>query len=396
MKALHIFLFFTAFFLFSCSPSKENQEVKHQVKSIDTPRAVVSIPPIDTFYNNIAQLLGGQDTLINYKNNLWDKSFIKKYALKVKKKYNQIEVNRLQKIAKWNELNLKRNNQSDSNFVFYPFSGGDFIHLKWLYPMATEYFMIAREDVGSIPNLYVKDAAFVNKYLNDIDTVLRDIYFKSYFITKNMEIDTKSRTLVNGMLPLIIWALAITENEILDISFFNISDSSDVVYDRNANNPQKNHDGVEIVFRMKDSNVSRKLIYLSCDISDNGFKKSPRFYSYIIKKLPFNCNSFVKSASYLLHYQSFKTIRDIIQERSNFLVQDDTGIPYKYFKDENWNVELFGKYTKPVKDFSEERVFQKDLDSAYKNEKYFKGNLDFSLGYHWGSNFQNQMVLKKK
>ena len=55
---------------------------------------------------------------------------------------------------------------------------------------------------------------------------------------------------------------------------------------------------------------------------------------------------------------------------------------------------MFGLYEKPVDDFSQ-GVFQKELDSAYKSEKYYKGQIDFSLGYHWGSKKQNQMVLKK-
>ena len=108
-----------------------------------------------------------------------------------------------------------------------------------------------------------------------------------------------------------------------------------------------------------------------------------------------NCNSFVKSASYLLHYITFKQIRDLIKNKSQFLVQDDTGIPFSnLIQDKCWKIELFGKYEKPVKDFSE-NLFQSDLDSAFKNESYFKGNIDFSLGYHWGSQNQNQMVLRK-
>jgi myo-inositol-1-phosphate synthase len=57
------------------------------------------------------------------------------------------------------------------SFVFYPFSGGDFIHLFWLYPNASEYLMVAREDVGHMPNLYNNDAKFCAEYLNDIDFV---------------------------------------------------------------------------------------------------------------------------------------------------------------------------------------------------------------------------------
>ena len=63
------------------------------------------------------------------------------------------------------------------------------------------------------------------------------------------------------------------------------------------------------------------------------------------------CNTFVKSASYLMHYRSFNMIREIVLEKSISLFQDDTGIPFKYMKNRDLNVQCFGKYVKPIKDF---------------------------------------------
>jgi len=41
-------------------------------------------------------------------------------------------------------------------------------------------------------------------------------------------------------------------------------------------------------------------------------------------------------------------------------------------------------------------IYQKQLDDAYKNSAYYKGGLKFSLGYHWSSKNQNQLVAIKK
>ena len=382
----------------ACSNEQENKKVEFiKIDTIEKNKKSenlnIHLSPIDTFYNNLTQLLGGKDTVFSFSNN-WDTEFIKKYARKVNEKYKKIETNRLKKMGDWNQKNLKRNNQSDTSFVFYPFSGGDFIHLSWMFPKATQYLMVAQEDVGNIPDLYNQDSKFVNKYLSEIDTVLRDIYYKSYFITKNMIEDTKVRSKVNGMLPLIIWALARTEHEIVSIKFGNVNPNG--VIEFAAGIDQKNKPkAVEIMFRKKNTVITKTLTYVSCNISDQGFNSESKFYTYLNNKIPKNCNSFVKSASYLLHYITFKQIRDLIKNKSQFLVQDDTGIPFSnLIQDKCWKIELFGKYEKPVKDFSE-NLFQSDLDSAFKNESYFKGNIDFSLGYHWGSQNQNQMVLKK-
>jgi hypothetical protein len=106
-------------------------------------------------------------------------------------------------------------------------------------------------------------------------------------------------------------------------------------------------------------------------------------------------NSFVKAASYLMHYKTFSEIRNVILDHSVVHIQDDTGIPFKYFDTEKSTIRLYGKYVTPVKDFSES-LFQEDLDSAFNNSSYYAGKLPFSMGYHWGSKDQNQMVVLRK
>ena len=372
------------------------QRNKHQpVQQMAPPQAIakkdsVVEAPVDSFYNNITQLIGGNDTVLSY-NPKWDLKKVKEYAKNVSSKTKRIEGNRLMPLIEWNKANLERNKTSDSSFAFYPFSGGDFIHLNWLYPNASEYLLAAREDVGSVPNLLDKNTEAVLSYLNDVDFVLRDIYSKSYFITKNMSADTKVDTQVNGMLPLILWAVSRTNHEVLSLNYKNIDETGVAV---DADLTKGKPSAVVISVRHKVTRKIKRITYLSCDISDKGFKAKPNNFTFLSNTIPSNCNSFVKSASYLLHYDSFKQIRDFILNKSKFLVQDDTGIPFKYFNSEAWTGELFGTYVLPVKDFSE-NLFQTDLLSAYKGSNY-KGPLNFSLGYHWGGqNRQNQMVFIK-
>ena len=376
---------------YSLVPSKKVEPVQASSPAKISKKDSVVETPIDSFYNNITQLIGGNDTLLSY-NKKWNANKIKPYAKNVTSKTKRIEGNRLMPLMEWNKVNLERNKTSDSSFAFYPFSGGDFIHLNWLYPNATEYLLVAREDVGSVPNLLDQNTDSVLSYLQDVDFVLRDIYSKSYFITKNMSSDTKVDTQVNGMLPLILWAVSRTNHEVLSLNYKNI-DANGVAVE--ADMTKGKPSAVVISVRHKVTRKIKRITYLSCDISDKGFKSEPNNFTFLSNTIPANSNSFVKSASYLLHYDSFKQIRDFILNKSKFLVQDDTGIPYKYFNSETWTAELFGTYVIPVKDFSE-NLFQNDLLGAYKSEMY-KGPLTFSLGYHWGGqNRQNQMVFIKK
>ena len=96
-----------------------------------------------------------------------------------------------------------------------------------------------------------------------------------------------------------------------------------------------------------------------------------------------------------MHYSTFNEIRDLTLQKSKSILEDDTGIPYKYFDALQWDINLYGVYVMPVKDFSENR-FQEDLSEAYLEEDKYRGELSFSLGYHWGTQAQNQMLYVKK
>ncbi|MFM7855165.1 MAG: hypothetical protein ACKO96_25360, partial [Flammeovirgaceae bacterium] len=69
----------------------------------------------------------------------------------------------------------------------------------------------------------------------------------------------------------------------------------------------------------------------------------------------------------------------MILDKSAYLVQDDTGIPYRYFKAGTWRVELHGHYHKPINAFSA-KLYQQDLREAYEDSSLYKGELSFSLG----------------
>ena len=87
--------------------------------------------------------------------------------------------------------------------------------------------------------------------------------------------------------------------------------------------------------------------------------------------------TFVKAGSYLLHWNSFSTLRDLILDKSLFVLQDDTAVPYRFFKSGGWEVRLFGRYATPVKDFT--NVEQKDLREAYEEPKAKRQAPAFSL-----------------
>lgn len=378
--------------LISCGENTKREPAKKQKQS-ENPTETKA-PEIDKQLTHNIQLIAGMDTLLDYDHPEWDLVKLREYAREVNAKFEKMQSTRLDKVLAWNRNNIQNSGNTNGSFCFYPFSGGDFVHAKWLYPEADEYLLVAMEEVGTIPDLTKASNEEVLEYLGSVDDVLRDIYKRSYFITKNMINDIRESNRVDGMFPIIMWAAARSNHEIVSIVYFDIDPSGNTTPIAPENVTAKSR-AVEVEMIHKPTGKPKKITYLSADISDKGFGKHPGIKKFLENKVPSNCNSFVKSASYLMHYTTFSQIRKMVLDKSAILVQDDTGIPFDQLDQDTWNIELFGVYEKPVKDFAE-RLYQADLDSAYKNDKFYKGRLDFSLGYHWGSKNQNEMFIHRK
>jgi len=86
------------------------------------------------------------------------------------------------------------------------------------------------------------------------------------------------------------------------------------------------------------------------------------------------------AASYLLHDSQFEKMRTIILSSADYVIQDDTGIPYRFLQQSPWRVWLYGRYHKPIKRLR--YGYQADLESAYKAKSNLP-ELPFPFGYHW-------------
>jgi hypothetical protein len=105
--------------------------------------------------------------------------------------------------------------------------------------------------------------------------------------------------------------------------------------------------------------------------------------------------TYIKSASYLLHNGFMSNMKDLILKNSGWIVQDDTGMPYKFLSENNaWDIKLYGAYARPVSDFKWLSM-QKPLEEAFKDTSKV-GKLPFHLGYHWGSKKDVIIYASKK
>jgi hypothetical protein len=222
---------------------------------------------------------------------------------------------------------------------------------------------------------------------------LRDYCNKSYFITKNMITDFKNDTLP-GVTPLIATFLIKEKFKLISIKNFKLLKGGIKAYyspDSTAQLKDTSTIGVEINYT-KNNKDTLKIDYLSFNAQDNSLKSHSEITDFFEREIPLQTVSYLKSASYLLHYDEFSIIRNIVLKKSKSVLQDDTGIAYRFFNNKEWKFNLWGVYEKPIKDFS--GVFQKDLDSMYKSVTNIK-TLPFSMGYHYNNGNQNLILAER-
>jgi hypothetical protein len=251
--------------------------------------------------------------------------------------------------------------------MFYMFGGPDFPHANAFFPESKVYILSGLEPIGSIPGLSTLKGRDLSGSFQSLRTSL-DHYFQfGYFITKDMNKQLKAGKFT-GTLPLLYVFLARSGKAIREVKFVNLAGGGNVAPPGN-----KYPRGVRITFTGKDGRP-RQLYYFNTDLSNGGIAKSS-FLTFCAKQG--RGGALIKSGSYLLHNAGFTRVRDFLLQHSAVIVQDDTGIPFRYFKPGAWRLRAFGQYVEPIPVFKAH--YQKDMAAFFARSAE---RVNFGIGYH--------------
>ncbi len=206
---------------------------------------------------------------------------------------------------------------------------------------------------------------------------------------------------VYGTLPILYVFLARTGKSIHAVSFVSLDDEGNIeaadesgstiavkdatqrAIKRGSHNVTK---GVKIVYS-DGTHSNQTLYYYSTDLSDYGVRRSG--FLAFCNKLGV-ADSFIKSASYLMHRPSFTTVRNFLLGHSAVILQDDSGIPIVYFEPRKWRLQPFGRYVGPISRFV--RYDQPMMPYLFRDSI----PLDFGIGYRWRRNESNLLLAVKR
>jgi hypothetical protein len=303
--------------------------------------------------------------------------------------FKKEDTNTLAKVRDFSSARLSATHAT----MLYMFSGPDFLYATSFFPHATTYVLSGLEPVGDIPQLTGLPRASVDQTLHNLESSLYTILNLSFFITKNMQTQL-SEGPVFGTLPILYVFLARTGKTIHEASFVRIDGDGNFISPdetppagpgkRSA--PANTTSGVKIVFS-DGGGPLQTLYYFSTDLGDDGVKRSG--FLAFCDKLGV-ADSFIKSASYLLHNGGFATVRGFLLDHSATILQDDSGIPVVDFDPKKWQLQPFGRYLGPISIFPGD--YQPRLAELFRKDAI---PLDFGIGYRWQHNESNLLLAEK-
>lgn len=303
--------------------------------------------------------------------------------------WNHLEKSRLSKQRKWAIKEIHPTSQQTQT-LFYPFSGADYLNAGIFFPHAQRIVMIGLEPAGSPPSLSLLQGENGHKYFSSVRKALYSLMQWSFFQTKFMAKDFKSPDL-NGTVSLMMIFLVRNGQIIQDVKPAILDTQGNLVEKTFASFKKPDYPAVIVRYHSPGNSQTHELIYFSGDISDGGIDKNAPLKNYIFS-LPYE-SVYLKSASYLMHAENFSWIRSAIIKQAKHVLQDDSGIPFRYFPSDAWEHTLYGMYDKPIKLFSNR--FQKDYFTAYQDKSKIKP-LPFGIGYDWQESTSNLWFAHRK
>jgi hypothetical protein len=356
-----------------------------------TPPTPVSLCSVQAPYGQwgpLAQFISGLDsTAYSLSMSAEQKSSWSSYSKVASADWVNLQHRYLDRIAAWRDRALGKARLGD--VALYPFSGPDSANMFAFFPDAREYVMAGLEPVGCIP-AGVQD--YTSAYFSELRRSLEPVVALGFFRTNDMHREFAQGS-VNGVLPLLLFLMTREGYSVVDVKTIAITQTGQVTLSANSvdgsSPPNGETGGVAIQFSDPRHGL-RTLRYFSLNLQDSRIKRKPGTLKYF-RSLP-ETSTLVKSASYLMHKDYFSTIRDLILSKSRVVVEDDSGVPLRFFQPAAWDVRLYGSYAEPIELFR--NWHQEDLKAAFSSSKDVQP-LDFAIGYR-NRNQSNLLVAFRR
>ena len=267
--------------------------------------------------------------------------------------------------------------------VLYFFGGPDALTAMAYYPEAGDYLLGGLEPAGGLPPPESLDPVRMGAAFRNLHQASEVILSYGHFITKDMRTELEASEF-RGVLPLLLTFVAMSGGEVLDVCYFSIRKDGGVENSGGSAGATRGViPGVRVVFRRNPASAPQRIHYVQADVSDSALSGSVLAWASSFGR----GNVYLKAASYLMHEASFSKVRKFLLAHADSVLQDDSGIPLKFFQDGRWRRWFFGRYSGTLDLFK--KYHQPDMEKAFEGSD---GPLPFGTGYKWRFGESNLML----
>lgn len=293
------------------------------------------------------------------------------HAAELEKAWATLETKRLAPMRAWAKAELWPRIDPKRPLVYF-FGGPDAISADALYPEAPTLVLMGLERPGAEVALPALTPAQLEASLASLRATLRTTVSVSYFITSQMGADL-SKSAFKGVLPVLLFFLARNGEQVVQVDAVTVDGEGSVL--TLPAPPAEGLGGWRITFRRSEGAPLRQLFYLRLDLIDPVAEKAPGLFRFLERLGP--ANAYLKAASFILHDRHFSLVRNHLLEHSASVLQDDSGLPFKFLATPKWNLTLFGRYSPPRETFKGH--VQPELAKAFEQAR--PPALPFETGY---------------
>src|SRR3984893_4043204 len=297
--------------------------------------------------------------------------------------FSQLEQRQLNNIRTFRAENITPATQASSNCL-YLFSGPDFLYADAMFGDCSTFVLQGLEPIDPIPDLVTTPQPALFGTLQNIEISLNTLLSFSFFKTKDMREDFQ-RAQLKGVLPVVFVFMPRTGKQIESVEYISLDKEGKVLQGQPGFLR-----GAKINFIEPASGSKKEMYYFTSDLSDDALKRNPGLLRFCEGLGP--VNSLLKAASYLLHSGNFTIVRNFLLQNSLAVLEDDSGIPVRYFAPDKWTLRFFGTYTGPIDLFK--NYNQPDLRQFY--EASSPKRLTFGFGYRWNNRSSTLILAVRK
>ncbi len=332
----------------SCAPKK----VVERPETADGPPNFIPVPG-KAEPDDIARFLAGRPVMRGEMlSNLQRGPEYSAHEKAMRGMWTRLTRNRIARMEDWSRQTIRSNDR----VLFYPFGGPDLLHAEALFGNIPTKILMGLEPVGWLPDVEAMSGADVLASLPAYRESTRTQMQTGYFITKDMKTNLDASVL-RGVTPVVLATVSLMGGTIEKVSALRAGP----------------YQAVQVDY-LNRTGARRAVVYVSGDLSNGGFRNYRAFLDSYGRG-----TTYFKAASYLMHDDYFSQAREYFLGASNNIVQDDSGIPYRFLAPVQWDIRFHGNYRAPIPLFA--KHMQTDLRDAYL--AYPGPPLTFGSGYHY-------------